>query len=217
MNIIELSDLIKSRRSNRVWQDKPVPEELLCQAVDLATYAPNAGNKQNWKFYIILKNELIVSIAGAVQNNANYLASLLEPGPAKDNMNNIAQKSGFFQTAPAVIAVASSQYQSPIDQVLQTFEKTESRVKEIKDWRSIANSRIQSVSSAIAYLLLIFHGMGLGAVWMTGPIQAKEEIEKMLKVPPEMDLIALIPVGYPAEVPPSKARKEFKEVCEVIK
>ena len=39
MNLTDLANLIKSRRSIRVWQDKPVPEEMLLQAIELATYA----------------------------------------------------------------------------------------------------------------------------------------------------------------------------------
>jgi nitroreductase len=59
--------------------------------------------------------------------------------------------------------------------------------------------------------------MGLGAVWMTGPMQAKAEIEKILKVPPEMDLVAFIPVGYPAEITPARERKPVSEVTQVIR
>lgn len=69
----------------------------------------------------------------------------------------------------------------------------------------------------MAYLLLILHQMGLGTVWMTGPLQAKGEIEKILKVPADMDLVVFIPVGYPAENPPLKERKPINEVCEVLK
>jgi nitroreductase len=59
--------------------------------------------------------------------------------------------------------------------------------------------------------------MGLGAVWMTGPLpQCKGEVEKILKVPATMDIVALIPVGYPAESP-SRSRKPVSEVCEIIR
>ena len=54
------------------------------------------------------------------------------------------------------------------------------------------------------------------AVWMTGPLpQCKGDVEKLLKVPPDMDIVALIPVGYPAESP-TKDRKPVREVCEII-
>ena len=87
----------------------------------------------------------------------------------------------------------------------------------MNEWRSVANTRIQSVSSAIAYLLLVLHQMGLGAVWMTGPMQAKGDIEKILNIPQGMDLVALIPVGYPAESPAPRERKPLRDVTQVIR
>ena len=81
---------------------------------------------------------------------------------------------------------------------------------------NLANSRIQSVASAISYLLLILHHMGMGAVWMTGPLQAKAEIENILKVPSNLDIIAFIPIGYPAEYPIAGERKPVKEILEIL-
>jgi nitroreductase len=104
-----------------------------------------------------------------------------------------------------------------VDQILATREKTDPQAGQMRQWRNISNSRIQSVASAITYLLLILHQMGLGAVWMTGPMQAKGEIEKILRVPPEMDIIAFIPVGYPDESPSPNERQPVGAVCEVIR
>jgi len=41
-----LSTLIKTRRSIRVFQDKPVSESLLMQAVDTAAWGSNGGNAE---------------------------------------------------------------------------------------------------------------------------------------------------------------------------
>jgi nitroreductase len=217
MEIIELENLIKGRCSVRAWQDKPVPEDLLLQAIELATYAPNAGNQQNWRFYLILKRDVINSIADTVQANADLMASWPEAAQFGDKVTSMVKRSSFFRAAPAAIAVAASQYQSPADRIMELRGKTDPKARQMQQWRHIADGKIQSVSSAVAYLLLILHQMGLGAVWMTGPMQAKGEIEKILKVPAEMDVVAFIPVGYPAENPPLKERKPVKEVCEVIK
>jgi nitroreductase len=59
--------------------------------------------------------------------------------------------------------------------------------------------------------------MGLGTVWMTGPLHSKNEIEKILQVPSGMDFVAFLPLGYPAESPEPKPRKPIAEVCKVIK
>ena len=50
-----------------------------------------------------------------------------------------------------------------------------------------------------------------------GPMQAKGDIEKILKIPVGEDLVAFIPVGFPAENPPLRPRKPVTEVCTIIK
>ncbi|MFC2016745.1 nitroreductase family protein [Chloroflexota bacterium] len=216
MGLTNLDNLIKSRRSTRTWQDKEVPQELLLQAIELATWAPNGGNQQNWRFYVILNRDTIKAITDAVQASANQISSWPEADKYMDT-NRMRERAGFFREVPAAIAVAASQYQSPIDRFLATREETDNQARTIRQWRNIADSRIQSVAAAIAYLLLILHQMGLGAVWMTGPMQAKEEIGKILKVPSGIDVVAFIPIGYPAETPASGERKPIGEVCEIIR
>jgi nitroreductase len=217
MKLTDLDELIKTRRSIRVWLDKDVSEKLLMQAVELATWAPNAGNQQNWHFYVIVSRDTIKDIADAVQAYADQFGSWPETKVLGDFAIGFQQRASFFRTAPAAIAVAASQYQSPVDKVLAEREKTDPQARQIRQWRATANSGIQSVSSAIAYLLLILHQMGLGAVWMTGPLQAKGEIEKILKVPSGMDIVAFLPVGYPAENPTPKERRPIAQVAEVVR
>ncbi len=211
-----LENLVKSRRSIRKWLDKPVPEELLLKAVELATYAPNGGNQQNWRFYIIVNKNVIQKIGEAVQTTANLMASWPETEKL-GYVSRVRDNASFFKSAPALVVVGASRYQSVADQILEAREKVDTRAKEIRDWRNSANSKIQSVASAIAYMLLILQQMGLGAVWMTGPMQAKGEIEKIIKIQKGFDAVAIIPVGYPAEDPKPRERKPFKEVGEVIR
>jgi len=52
---------------------------------------------------------------------------------------------------------------------------------------------------------------------MTGPLQAKGEIEKILKMPPNEDLVAFIPVGLPAENPAPRERRPVSDVCKIIR
>jgi len=215
----DLATLIKGRRSIRSWQDKDVSEDLLLQAIELATWAPSGGNQQNWRFYIIKNKATLKAIGDAVQSSANLINSWPEanrsanPAPPPSGAQRGA---GFFQNAPVGIAVAASAYRSGIDIILETRAKVDPQAAEMKKWRETADSRIQNAASAIAHLLLVLHQMGIGSLWMTGPMQAKGAIEKILKVPPEFDIVAFIPVGYPAESPVSRGRKPVKEICEII-
>ena len=216
MELENLRDLIKSRRSIRQWQDKEVPDELLIQAVELATWAPNGGNQQNWHFYIIKNHAIIETFADMVQSTVDAVATWPEAANFKEFAKRQQERSSFFRNAPAAIAVSAAQYDSPLEQILLAREKTDPQAGQWNQWRRISNTRIQSVASAIAYLLLILHQMGLGAVWMTGPMHTKGKLEKLLKVPENTDIVAFIPVGYPAEIPEYKGRKAVSEVCDVI-
>lgn len=216
MELAELSNLIRGRRSIRRWQDKEVPEGLLVQAIELATWAPNAGNQQNWRFYVVLNRDTMQALADAVQARADRMADWAEAdghGPAA----RWRERASFFRSAPAAIVVAARQYQSLADQVLAIRENTDREADQMRQWRNLADSRFQSVAAAIAYLLLILHQMGLGAVWMTGPVQAKGEIEDILGVPPDLDVIAFIPVGYPAASPVPRERRPVEQICEVVR
>ncbi|MFH2013200.1 MAG: nitroreductase family protein [Pseudomonadota bacterium] len=218
MEFSELEHLIKSRRSIRRWQDnKPVSEDILLKAVELATWAPSGGNQQNWHFYIITNKKIIGSIADAVQASISVMASWPEAATFGDTFRNYLQLSDFFRSAPAAIVIAASSYQSVVDQLLELREKVDPKAKEMMKWRNIADSKIQSTSAAVTLLLLILHQMGLGATWMTGPIQSAGEIKKILDVKPELDIVTFIPVGYPAEEPKSASRKPINEVTYIMK
>ena len=217
MQLAELTSLIKSRRSIRSWQDKEVPEELLMQAIELSTWAPNAGNQQNWYFYVIVNRDTIRAIADVVQASADLMASWPESKKIGEDVARWRERVGFFRSAPTAIAVATTKYQSIADQVLAAREKIDPYAGKMRQSRGTANSQIQSVASAVAYLLLILHQMGLGALWMTGPMQVKGEIEKIIGIPPEKDLVAFIPVGYPAESPDPKERLPIAKVSEIIR
>ena len=217
MEFMELESLIKTRASIRRWQEKTVPEELLLKAVELATWAPNGGNVQNWYFYIITSRKTIDAVADAVQDSVDLMAAWPEAEEFGDTFKNYSRFSTFFRSAPAAIAVASSRYQSMADRVLEKREKQDPLAREMRDWRNVADSRIQSTSAGIAYLLLVLHQMGLGATWMTGPMQAAGAIQKILKVKPGWELIAFIPVGYPDDRERPRTRKPVDEVTEVIR
>jgi nitroreductase len=224
METAELAKLIKGRRSIRSWQDKPVPEELLWQAVELATWAPNGGNQQNWHFHIILKKETIKAIADAAQAGRELMMSWPEasgafpvPPPPPPGPRPAGPRPGSFASVPALIVVSARKAGNPMDRIFQAREKTDPKAADMRQWSITVDARIQSVSAAIAYLLLVLHQMGLGAVWMTGPLtQSKGDIEKVLNMPADTDVLALIPVGYPAESP-TRDRKPVKEVCEIVK
>ncbi|HII07736.1 MAG TPA: nitroreductase [Methanotrichaceae archaeon] len=51
---------------------------------------------------------------------------------------------------------------------------------------------------------------GLGTCWIGAFYE--EEVKKVLNIPPEVRVVALLPIGYPDESPNPRPRKEMEEI-----
>lgn len=47
------AEVVRSRRSVRVFTDTPIPPEVLDECLDLAMLAPNSSGLQPWEFYVV--------------------------------------------------------------------------------------------------------------------------------------------------------------------
>jgi len=215
MKIQDLEKLIKERRSIRQWKKQEVPEELLKKAVELATWAPNGGNYQGWRFVVAKNKAVIEKMADAVQSVADKMASWPEAKSWEEDIKRYQKHASFFRNAPVCIGVFTGEYQSPMEKLLVARESMDPEAKKVLGFRKSAPTVVQSVAAAVTTMLLVFHQMGLGAVWLVSPLQAKKEIETILKVPPTMALVCLIAVGYPDESP-QKDRKPVDQVLEFV-
>ncbi len=216
MNIQDLERLIKGRRSIRQWKKQEVPEEMLEKAVELATWAPNGGNYQGWRFVAVRNKAVIGKMAEAVQAVADKMASWPEAKSWEEDIKRYQKNASFFKNAPACVGLFTGEYQSPMEKLLAARESFDPEAKKVMGFRRSAPTVIQSVAAAVTTMLLVFHQMGLGAVWLVSPIQAKKEIETILKVPSTMALVCLVAVGYPDESP-QKDRRPVDQVLEFVR
>ena len=60
--LTEVEKVIYRRRSIRLFQNKPVPKELLQRIIEAARWAPSAGNCQPWKFVVVTNKEKIAQL-----------------------------------------------------------------------------------------------------------------------------------------------------------
>jgi len=213
---VELEEAIKNRRSIRKYQDKDVPTELIMKAISLACWAPNGGNFQPWKFFVVKNRQVIQRMADVVQAKMDRMAQWPEVGEFGERFEQYRRNAAFFRSAPVVIGLAMGDYQSPADRVLRRRGNRDPEAREMIENREAVSSRIQTIAGATATLLLALHSLGLGACWMAGPMLARRELEEMLGVPADMGLYALVPVGYPAEAPAPGPRKPLDEVVRTI-
>lgn len=98
-------------------------------------------------------------------------------------------------------------YEAPVDVVVCANEDRSS-------WRYGARGRdfysLCDSSAATQNLLLVAHGLGLGACWI-GAFH-DEEVSRVLGLPSGVRPVAIVPIGYPDEKPSPPSRLPLKRV-----
>lgn len=56
-------EALKSRRSIRIYEEKPVPRQIIEEIIDTARLAPSANNIQPWEFVVVTEPETRRKIA----------------------------------------------------------------------------------------------------------------------------------------------------------
>ncbi len=70
---MEILEIIKKRRSIRVYQDKSIPKDILEKIIDAGRFAPTARNVQPWEFIVITAPETLKKI-GEMADNGRFVA-----------------------------------------------------------------------------------------------------------------------------------------------
>jgi nitroreductase len=66
------------------------------------------------------------------------------------------------------------------------------------------------VSIACAFMILQAYELGLGTCWI-GAFK-EDEVKKILKIPEEVRVVAMTPLGYPDQPPSQKSRKDLDQI-----
>lgn len=207
---MELKDVIEARASVRRFTDEEVCNDDLREMVRLAHLAPSVNNSQPWRFIAIKNRKLLEEMAAAV--HSRIMQMLPE---SNDDQRKIKEQvdwfSTFFGTAPAVIAVLLRPYEAVVDCALGNTLLSHDAINAMR-----GHPDIESIGAAIENLLLAAQDMGYGACWLSGPIVARDELERMLDIREPWRLAAMVAVGRPASPHKQREKKPLDEVFELI-
>ena len=202
-----LLKLIESRRSVRRFKARPVPKEDILKMINAASTAPSGSNQQNWHFTIVTDEKTKALMRCAVEEAVRDILSKTGSKKAQEEISSYSRYFTFFSGAPCVICVSEKPYDSLIHRLLVKYDSQA---------QNRSSSGIQGVAAAIENLLLAAHALGYGTCWMTGPLVAKKQLEKILKISPPDSLAALVPVGIPESIPAMPPRKPAEEIVKFI-
>lgn len=206
---MELKNVIEKRTSVRVFKPEEVKLEDLKEMVRLASLAPSINNSQTIDYIVVTNKQVLKEMGLAVHTKINDMFK------DADDPNNIISKiekfSTFFEEAPALIIIKNKPYSALVDNLL---DNTELSHDDINNMRNHPN--VQSVGAAIQNLLLTAVDLGYGACWLTAPLLAKNELEKILKVESPFNIAAMVAVGKPAYEPIPKKKRELEDLITII-
>ena len=178
---MELHEAIRARRSCRRFTPDAVPREALERIVAAATWAPSGKNRQNWRIFVARgeARDRLAEISGrSFAFHEDSLRRLYQE-------RTVEFTRGFFRDfggAPVVLVFFT--------------EKTE-------DGPFVD---LQAGAAAVENALLACVAEGLQGCWMTAPVRFADEIAALLGAD-GLDLVAVVPVGYPVRPAPEPPRR----------
>lgn len=197
---MEVLQALHTRRSVRKYLDRSVPKDVLIGILEAANLAPSATNRQPWEFVVADREyirrlegtlaeafrERVAGVGEAAMRKAIQGLSLPEEGGG-DRLQGLGN---FYRTmggAPVLIGVVIPREQDP--------------------W--LWKNTICDAAAAIENLLIAAWDKGLGTCWMSGPLKGRyDAIAASLGVPADRELLAIIPLGYPAHRPVCPPKKD---------
>lgn len=94
-----IMDIIKKRKSIRVYQDKPLPKKIVNSILEAAKYAPTARNMQELEYKVITSKALMAKLSQGI------LAAIQKEGmPLKGPPG---ARPDFFHSAPLLIIITA--------------------------------------------------------------------------------------------------------------
>jgi nitroreductase len=207
----DLLELLRSRRSVRRFKPEPPGRERIERLLEAAITAPSASNKQPWRFFVVSSRERIATMAGAVREAVERIARHVEPA-SEESFRAYGSYFTRFEAAPVVIEALYR----PLSVLTHLIDAGTDAADRERIGVMERNSGLIGTSMVLQNLLLAAHDLGLGASGMTGPLVADDRLRQILEIPPSWHVAALVPVGFPDEVPAPTERKPLDKVVRWI-
>ncbi|MBW1695918.1 MAG: nitroreductase family protein [Deltaproteobacteria bacterium] len=180
---MEFSELVKSRRSCRSFDETPIPEEHLQAILKAGQWAPSPLNLQPWEFIIITDPTIKTRIKEVAEEARQEVIDKNGPGWVKK------YEMQFLQQAPVLVVV--------------TVDLSKGGLGDFFGQRTGA---IQAASACVQNMMLAASDQGFETLWFT--FFQPEKLKSVLSIPKHLEIAAVIPMGKPREAAKAPPRKD---------
>ena len=129
-------------------------------------------------------------LAPSARNRQEWQFIVVRDGETRKKLADAANGKEFVGEAPVIIVACATEaeYVMSCGQLAGTVD----------------------TSIALAFLILQAQELGLGTCWLGA--YSESEVKALLGIPRQVRVIAMTPLGYPAQVPEARPRKNLDEI-----
>ena len=207
MNVDELLDHIKNRRSMRRFKPDQIPDEYIEKMIEAVRWSPSGANAQPWEIIVIKDPETKKKMA-EMYREIRYEYYCIEQTHVPELQHHQLRRHPNdmplpgFKDAPVVFIICGDR---------RTFQATVLAGRFIGEECGLEGTYTKNLANATYGLMLAASAMGLGSQWLTIGSDWAQMLKPILGVPPILQLHTLVPVGYPAYEPRPPYRRNAEE------
>lgn len=206
MQIDGFLELVKSRRTIRRFKSDPVPDECIEKILEAARWAQSGGNGQPWEFIVIKNRETIRKIADLLQEHRKRTWAIektrLEELRHRSSVDGPGERQGFID-APVLIVLCGDP---------RTVQATVLITHFLHNEGGPAAHFLKNMANATQIMTLAAAACGLTSQWVSANYAYEAKLKALLKIPDELVVHTLVPIGYPAYKARPPYRRELKEM-----
>jgi nitroreductase len=194
---MSVRDAIFGLRATRIFQHKPVPDDVLDELLEAATMACSSGNTQPWEFVVVTDSELKRQIQVEMLDAFSVIDA--ERSQPKEQLTDSSGRSITGRAAvehldhvPAIVVVCWN----PERGVRLKGEYEENPDGTLRETREIPGGRGVSLFQACQNLMLAARAHGVSSLFTTFFFLKRERIKEILGIPPQIFMECAIFLGY---------------------
>jgi 5,6-dimethylbenzimidazole synthase len=181
--------VMRGRRDVRHFRPEPIPDNVLRRILEMAHLAPSVGFMQPWNFILISSQEIRRQMKALFDRvNTGELARI--EAPERKELYARLKLEGILEAPLNIAVTCDDRRDAPFVLGRGPMPQTD----------------LFSTCLAIQNLWLAARAEGVGVGWVS--ILDRPATEQLLRLPPGVQLVAYLCVGYPVEFRPRPMLEE---------
>jgi len=190
-----LLSIIQKRRSVRVYRRGKVSDRQLETILEAARWAPSGANTQPWEFVITRDRAKMRRVREIYDNE-------WKQRKREDPVNYKGLKKDYVGDVSVLVLICGD---ARTKEVYLTTRQPADREKLFQ----------ASIANAVEHMMLVAASMNLGTVWVSVREEVEPELRKLFRVPPELRLLWVVPIGHPQSWPKAKPRRKISAFAHI--